>query len=633
MTDSYGMATYLYDSRNRLISETRTIEGQSYLVSYQYDAASNLLSVTYPDQTVLNYEYDALNRLISVFGYAQFTYNQDSFISDMTFSNNVTTTFDYDNCHRPVSISAQKGGVDLLTMNYQYDPAGNITVLDYSRRLPDQQWIQSTETFQYDELERLLSAQGDYGLISYSYDLVGNRLSLNNQTYTYNNMNELLSISTGEENYNFTYDNMGNMITRSNSTSTWTYTYNAQNQLVQVEKNQQVLSQFAYDGDGKRIRKTEWIESLQDYRTIIYVYSGMEVVYEKNLDTGQEATYISGQKGKIAKKVDSLIDYYHTDHLGSTRLITDESGNTITEATYKPFGETIVAGEESSYLYNGKEIDSSNLYYYGLRYYDPEIGRFITRDTNPGDPVNPQSLNRYIYCLNNPLKYVDPLGLEVEEPEEKPKTKDEWKEFFEQLLEDGVSPEDILAFVKEVVSQYLEGLGDLLEGIFEGDLEQIAEQIFTAFATPIMIIEAFAEAAHEHIPNFEGVIFEFYGSAGAKLVGGQGGISLIYSASQKKWAYYAFAGGGLSIPGGSITAGIGAFFWKGESEFTFEDFKGIFVSGAGSCGFGVEGFISSNSEIYGFMVLGSSGITGSGMVSYYWLLWVVPNQQGSEGGF
>ncbi len=102
-------------------------------------------------------------------------------------------------------------------------------------------------------------------------------------------------------------------------------------------------------------------------------------------------------------------DYYHTDHLGSTRLVTDEAGNVVTDIQYKPFGEPI--GGEERFLYTGKERDSTGLYYYGARYYDPEIGRFITRDPLAGKKVIPQSLNRYVYCFNNPLKFHDPSGL------------------------------------------------------------------------------------------------------------------------------------------------------------------------------------------------------------------------------
>ena len=63
------------------------------------------------------------------------------------------------------------------------------------------------------------------------------------------------------------------------------------------------------------------------------------------------------------------------------------------------------------YLYNGKEKDATDLYYYGVRYYDPGVGRFLTRDPLSGDLMSPQTLNQYVYCLNNPLKYIDPKGM------------------------------------------------------------------------------------------------------------------------------------------------------------------------------------------------------------------------------
>jgi RHS repeat-associated protein len=70
--------------------------------------------------------------------------------------------------------------------------------------------------------------------------------------------------------------------------------------------------------------------------------------------------------------------------------------------------------EEGSehYQYTGKEKDATGLYYYGARYYDPQTGKFITRDLIKGRKSNSQTLNLYTYCLNNPIKYIDPTGLD-----------------------------------------------------------------------------------------------------------------------------------------------------------------------------------------------------------------------------
>jgi RHS repeat-associated protein len=408
MTDPEGTTICAYDTRDRLSSETRTISGNSYTVGYQYDATSRITAITYPDQTVVIYERDPLGRVTSIPGYAQFTYTADSLLETMAYNNDTVTTYEYNSCRRPVSIHAQMDGTDLLVLNYQYDPAGNISQLEYGRRLPDQQWAESLQNFGYDWLNRVVSAEEGTDTLVYTYDAAGNRLSQNDTAYTYDTMNELLSGSDGSS---FTYDEMGNAVTKSTSTDTYSYTHDQRNRLVQVEKNQQVIAEYTYDGDGRRIEKTEWVESLQDYRSTIYVYSGGNVIYEENVQTGAHATYVHGPTGKIAKNAEGLREYYHRDHLGSTRLITDELGEVVGEISYKPFGESTRSDNtEENHLYTGKEEDLTGLYYYGARYYDPQIGRWIERDPRGGTVENPVSLNRYVYCFNNPLFYIDPDG-------------------------------------------------------------------------------------------------------------------------------------------------------------------------------------------------------------------------------
>jgi RHS repeat-associated protein len=79
---------------------------------------------------------------------------------------------------------------------------------------------------------------------------------------------------------------------------------------------------------------------------------------------------------------------------------------------YLPFGGTRSSQGTlgTDKLFTGQRLDNTGLYYYGARYYDPTIGRFISADTIVQNPYDPQTLNRYSYCLNNPLRYVDPTG-------------------------------------------------------------------------------------------------------------------------------------------------------------------------------------------------------------------------------
>jgi len=90
--------------------------------------------------------------------------------------------------------------------------------------------------------------------------------------------------------------------------------------------------------------------------------------------------------------------------------VTDENKNIVATITYHPFGEVDVKEGSEDYLFTGKEKDSTGLHYFGARYYDPELGRFLTRDPVGGRTTVPQALNPYSYCLNNPLKYIDPDG-------------------------------------------------------------------------------------------------------------------------------------------------------------------------------------------------------------------------------
>ena len=96
--------------------------------------------------------------------------------------------------------------------------------------------------------------------------------------------------------------------------------------------------------------------------------------------------------------------YLLGDHLGSTSLTANSSGGKVAELRYHPWGGT-------RYQFTGQRNDTAiGLYFYNARYYDPALGRFIQADTIVPSPANPQSLNRYAYTLNNPLRYTDPSG-------------------------------------------------------------------------------------------------------------------------------------------------------------------------------------------------------------------------------
>ena len=116
-------------------------------------------------------------------------------------------------------------------------------------------------------------------------------------------------------------------------------------------------------------------------------------------ETGNETTY-----------------YFLTDHLGSVDVVSDEQGNVVEWRDYLPYGSARAELKEpgaplTDYGFTGKEKDDeTGLNYYGARYYDAVTGRFVSVDPWAGNLRNPQTLNKYAYVLNNPVRYVDPTG-------------------------------------------------------------------------------------------------------------------------------------------------------------------------------------------------------------------------------
>jgi RHS repeat-associated protein len=98
------------------------------------------------------------------------------------------------------------------------------------------------------------------------------------------------------------------------------------------------------------------------------------------------------------------LEYVHQDHLSGMALVSDGSGYLVSEISYYPYGSTRSGDVPTDKKFTGQRLDGTGLYYYGARYYDPVIGRFISADIIVQNPANPQTLNRYSYCLNNPLK-------------------------------------------------------------------------------------------------------------------------------------------------------------------------------------------------------------------------------------
>ena len=157
---------------------------------------------------------------------------------------------------------------------------------------------------------------------------------------------------------------------------------------------------FVYDGDSNRVEETS------GGQTTLYINK----YYEKNLATGVVTTYYYLGGTLVAQNTGSTLKYISQDNLGSTSTMTTATGTLDSTVSYFPFGTARAGSVNSEKQFTGQILDSTGLYYYNARYYDPTIGRFISADTEVQSYGNPQMFNRYSYCSNNPLNRTDPTG-------------------------------------------------------------------------------------------------------------------------------------------------------------------------------------------------------------------------------
>ena len=183
-------------------------------------------------------------------------------------------------------------------------------------------------------------------------------------------------------------------------------TYNAENLLTQ-DVSGGVTTTYAYDGDGQRVRKT--ISAGGTVTNTYYIGNYFEATVVGGNTTTTKYYYFGAQR--IAMMQGSTVTYLYGDHLGSTSATSTDS--VISKQTYYAYGavRTTDGTLPTDYTFTGQKIDASDgLMYYGARYYDAAMGRFIQPDSIIPNQYDPQSLNRYAYVRNNPVRYTDPTG-------------------------------------------------------------------------------------------------------------------------------------------------------------------------------------------------------------------------------
>jgi RHS repeat-associated protein len=243
---------------------------------------------------------------------------------------------------------------------------------------------------------------------SYSYDPVGNRLSsLGVSPYSVNSSNQLTSTPTAT----YTYDNNGNTLTKVTSAGTTTYGWDHENRLTSVTLPGTGGSlAFKYDSLGHRVQKVFTQNSTST--TTNYLYDGNNAVADVDQNGNVLARYTTtlNTDEPLAELRSGTTSYYSQDGLGSVTSITTSAGAIGNTYRYDSFGNlsTSSGSIANRFQYTAREFDTeTGLYYYRARYYDQNVGRFLSEDPlrfGPGDP------NFYRYVRNNPIYFRDPTG-------------------------------------------------------------------------------------------------------------------------------------------------------------------------------------------------------------------------------
>ncbi|WOP57600.1 RHS repeat-associated core domain-containing protein [Xanthomonas euvesicatoria] len=396
---------YNYNKRRMLTSESSGQTGwYTWSIGYGYDANGALASQAYPTGLSINYAPNALGQPTDVrdqFGnvYASgIGYYPNGAARQFTYGNGVSHSLVLNGRQMPQQVRDN----NVASFEYQYDANGNVgAIIDQQRGTGYNRYMG------YDGLDRLMEAGserfGGDNWNRYTYDVLDNILTaklpgVRENNYWYDAKNRLTNVQSnaGATTVGLSYDPQGNLKNKNGQA----YTFDYGNRLRDVTGKES----YAYDAYGRRT-----IAGRPTTRTVqVYSHAGQLFYTEASGKGNMEYVYLNGSL--LATRNAGTIKFQHTDALGSPIAVTDAAGQVVERTDYQPYGSPI--GKTVDGIgYTGHAMDgATGLTYMQQRYYDQDLGRFLSVDPVAADSVLAANFNRYWYANNNPYKFTDPDG-------------------------------------------------------------------------------------------------------------------------------------------------------------------------------------------------------------------------------
>jgi RHS repeat-associated protein len=373
--------TYLYNSGGQL---AQMVDQAGFTVNYSYDSAGRLESVRdAADDLLVGYSYDDAGRLARIDRgngtYTIYTYDAANQVTNLAHhapGGAVSQNFAYvyDERGRRLSMTSHDG----VTV-YGYNDAGELTAVT----LPDGRSIQ----YEYDAAGSRISATNDGQQTSYFANELQQYVQVGDVIRNYDTDGNLVQIG-GSEPITYTYDGLDRLVSVTTASDTWHYEYNPLDQRTAVIHN------------GSR---TDYLVDPTGMGNLFAEYDG---------DGSLVARYLHTEWG-LAGRIDGAgtAAFYEFDFPGSTTAVTGPDGAPLNQYQYLPFGELLSASETiaNPFTYIGSYgvmAEAHGLHYMRRRYYQPEVGAFISADPRHTPPVE-----MYGYAFNNPFQFIDPVGL------------------------------------------------------------------------------------------------------------------------------------------------------------------------------------------------------------------------------